>query len=112
MIGRCSKCKRFVVSSGGCPYCDGKRDGSQHGDLKSRIERRVSAKRRFVDWITLFKREQDTGVGDATVRLLKACDDNPTKVMLRKKLRELLEGCSCAREAAITRLNDQFPFWK
>lgn len=111
MIGRCSKCDRFVVSGGGCPHCEG-RATPERGELKERIARRVGAKRRFVDWITLFKREQDTGVGDATVRLLKACDDNPTKVMLRKKLRELLEGCSCAREAAIARLNDQFPFWK
>lgn len=78
--------------------------------LKARIERRKLTSKRAKEWLMFFRSEEDTGLGDTAVRLLKLCEGNPTKVSLRKRIREIIAECSCSRSKALAKLNENFPY--
>lgn len=78
--------------------------------LKLRIERRKQASARAKAWVMFFRTSEDSGLGDTVTRLLKACDNDSTKVDLRKRLRAITAECSCSRNKAIEKLNEQYPY--
>lgn len=77
---------------------------------QARVAKRLAARIRFLGWLMFFATSQDTGLGDTHIRLLRQCEGKSTKVDLRRILRQSLEGCACAREIAIEKLNEQYPY--
>lgn len=76
-------------------------------ERKKRIIAKTLRDKRLRGWLTLFRSDADTGLGDTVSRFIPKADGKP---LLKAELKELLHQCSCRPENAAAELNRQYPY--
>lgn len=78
---------------------------------RKKVEEATKRKARLIEWLRLFRLESEKGLGDTSDRLVKQKKKSPPWVPgdAHDAIRCLLKQCSCSRQDAVARLNEQYP---
>lgn len=88
-----------------CNHNQPGRKWQERNNLVQRVQERVGATKRLIDWLTFFSIESETGVGDTVQRFLPLAGTE-----LHEALTQLLKQCNCKDIDAVQVLNKKYSY--